>query len=147
MEAFSPLLVIGAGNLPVPGEFPTQRPVTRNFDVFFRQGAKQTTFLNWFYQFAILPLLNECYEFAHTRDIRNMTQMPQEPSLSVCPKRHISVCLLFCLLFSRCLSPSVCHFHKFMSCIMQFNVVSQYSLGCFPHWSQVKHASDRFHCW
>ena len=29
MENFSPLLAICAGNSPVPGEFPTQRPVTR----------------------------------------------------------------------------------------------------------------------
>ena len=35
MEAFSALLVICAGNSPVPGEFPAQRPVTRSFDVFF----------------------------------------------------------------------------------------------------------------
>ena len=35
METFSALLAICAGNLPVPGEFPTQRPVTRSFDVFF----------------------------------------------------------------------------------------------------------------
>ena len=35
MEAFSLLLAMRAGNSPVPGEFPTQRPVTRNFDVFF----------------------------------------------------------------------------------------------------------------
>ena len=35
METFSALLAICAGNSPVPGEFPTQRPVTRNFDVFF----------------------------------------------------------------------------------------------------------------
>ena len=35
METFSALLVICAGNPPVPGEFPTQRPVTRSFDVFF----------------------------------------------------------------------------------------------------------------
>ena len=35
METFSALLVICAGNSPVPGEFPTQRPVTRSFDVFF----------------------------------------------------------------------------------------------------------------
>ena len=26
---------VRAGNLPVTGEFPTQRPVTRSFDVFF----------------------------------------------------------------------------------------------------------------
>ena len=35
MEIFSALLAICAGNSPVTGEFPTQRPVTRTFDVFF----------------------------------------------------------------------------------------------------------------
>ena len=35
METFSALLVICAGNSPVAGEFPTQRPVTQCFDVFF----------------------------------------------------------------------------------------------------------------
>ena len=35
MEKFSALLVLCAGNSPVTGEFPTQRPVTRSFDVFF----------------------------------------------------------------------------------------------------------------
>ena len=35
METFSALLAICAGNSLVPGEFPAQRPVTRNFDVFF----------------------------------------------------------------------------------------------------------------
>ena len=35
METFSALLAISAGNSPVPGEFPTQRPVTRSFDVYF----------------------------------------------------------------------------------------------------------------
>ena len=35
METFSALLALCAGNAPVSGEFPTQRPVTRSFDVFF----------------------------------------------------------------------------------------------------------------
>ena len=35
METFSALLAICAGNSQVPGEFPGQRPVVRNFDVFF----------------------------------------------------------------------------------------------------------------
>ena len=35
METFSALLAICAGNLPVPGEFSPQRPVTRSFGVFF----------------------------------------------------------------------------------------------------------------
>ena len=33
METFSALLAICAGNSPVTGEFPAQRPVTRSFDV------------------------------------------------------------------------------------------------------------------
>ena len=35
METFSALLAFCAGNSPVPGEFPSQRPVTRSFDFFF----------------------------------------------------------------------------------------------------------------
>ena len=35
METFSALLAFCAGNSPVHGEFPAQRPVTRSFDVFF----------------------------------------------------------------------------------------------------------------
>ena len=35
METFSALLAICAGNSPVPGEFPAQRPVARSSDVFF----------------------------------------------------------------------------------------------------------------
>ena len=34
MEIFSALLALCAGNSPVSGEFPTQRPVTRSFDIF-----------------------------------------------------------------------------------------------------------------
>ena len=40
MEAFSVLLAICAGNSPVPGEFPAQRPVM--FDVFFDLRLKKT---------------------------------------------------------------------------------------------------------
>ena len=35
METFSALLAFYAGNSPVAGEFPAQRPVTQSFDVFF----------------------------------------------------------------------------------------------------------------
>ena len=34
-EIFSALLALCAGNSPVTGEFPSQRPVTRSFDVYF----------------------------------------------------------------------------------------------------------------
>ena len=35
MKLFSTLLTLCAGNSPVTGEFPSQRPVTRSFEVFF----------------------------------------------------------------------------------------------------------------
>ena len=35
METFSALLALCAGKSPVTGEFPSQRPVTQSFDVFF----------------------------------------------------------------------------------------------------------------
>ena len=35
MKKISALLAISTSNSPVSGEFPAQRPVTRNFDVFF----------------------------------------------------------------------------------------------------------------
>ena len=35
MVAFSALLALCVGNSPVTGEFPSQRPVTQSFDVFF----------------------------------------------------------------------------------------------------------------
>ena len=34
METFSALLALCAGNSQVTGEFPSQRPVTRSFDIF-----------------------------------------------------------------------------------------------------------------
>ena len=35
METLSALLALCAGNSPVTGEFPAQKPVTPRFDVFF----------------------------------------------------------------------------------------------------------------
>ena len=59
METFSALLAIGAGNSPVPGEFPAQRPVTRSFDVFFdlhpnKRLSKQ--WWSWWFETLSCPL-------------------------------------------------------------------------------------------
>ena len=59
MEAFSALLAICAGNSPVPGEFPTQRPVTRSFDVYFdlrlnKRLCKQSW--GWWFETLLCPL-------------------------------------------------------------------------------------------
>ena len=48
MEAFSVLLALCAGNSLVNGEFPSQRPVTRSFDVFFDLCLRKQTWGWWF---------------------------------------------------------------------------------------------------
>ena len=47
METFSASLALCAGNSPVTGEFPTQRPVTRNFDVFFDMHLNKRLSKQW----------------------------------------------------------------------------------------------------
>ena len=56
METFSALLDICAGNSPVPGEFPAQRPVTQSFDVFFDLRLnKRLSKQSWGWWFETLP--------------------------------------------------------------------------------------------
>ena len=47
METFSSLLACCARNSPVTSEFPTQRPVTRKFDVFFDPRLNQQLSKQW----------------------------------------------------------------------------------------------------
>ena len=61
METFSALLAICAGNSPVTGEFPAQRPVTRSFDVFLRLNqrlSKQSW--GWWFETPSRPLWRHC---------------------------------------------------------------------------------------
>ena len=63
METFPTLLAICAGNSPVTGELPTQRPVTRSFDVFFdlhlnKWLSKQ--WWGWWFEMPSRPLLRHC---------------------------------------------------------------------------------------
>ena len=54
METFSALLAICAGKSPVPGEFPTQRPVTRSFEVFYLRPNKLLSKRSWGWWFETL---------------------------------------------------------------------------------------------
>ena len=77
-ETFSALLAICAGNSPVPGEFLTQRPVTRSFDVFFdvrlnKRLSKQSW--GWWFETLSRPLLrhrNVCFQI--------LTNVPATPA-------------------------------------------------------------------
>ena len=63
METFSALLALCAGNSPATGEFPTQRPVTRSFDVFSdlrlnKRSSKQSR--GWWFVTRSHPLWRHC---------------------------------------------------------------------------------------
>ena len=65
MVIFFLLLALGAGNLPVKGEFPTQRPVTRSFAVFIdprpnKPLSKQTW--GWWFETLLRSLCRHCDE-------------------------------------------------------------------------------------
>ena len=65
METFSASLAPCAGNSPVTGEFPTQRPLTRSFDVFFdlrlnKRLSKQSW--GWWFETPLHPLWRHCNE-------------------------------------------------------------------------------------
>ena len=62
-ETFSALLALCAGNSPVNGEFPSQRPVTWSFDVFFdlclnKRLSKQSW--GWWFQTPSCPSWRHC---------------------------------------------------------------------------------------
>ena len=65
METFSALLALCAGNSPVIGEFPAQRPVTRSFYVFLdmrlnKRLCKQSW--DWWFETPSCPLWRHCNE-------------------------------------------------------------------------------------
>ena len=70
MEIFSALLALCAGNSPVTGEFPAQRPMTRSFDVVFyprlnKRLSKQAW--GWWFETQSRPLWRHCNDnvFSH----------------------------------------------------------------------------------
>ena len=97
METFSALLAICAGNSPGTGEFPTQRPVTRSFDVYFdlrlnKRLCKQSG--GWWFETLLCPL------WRHSNEIKqNVHKVTAVSSKSQCflyipgarPTKHISI--------------------------------------------------------
>ena len=77
MEEFSALLAICAGNSPVTGEFPAQRPVTRSFDVFFDLRLKKRLSKEswgWWSETPSLPLWRHSNAYCHAGRFPGMWQ-------------------------------------------------------------------------
>ena len=117
IETFSALLALCAGNSPVTGEFPTQRPVTPSFDVFFdlRQNewlSKQSC--SWWFETPSCPLWRQSNVHVFnlltfvmvgadllvhsTVSMQNMLMKAQ----TVEKLRSFYVCLFFPLAWARC---------------------------------------------
>ena len=80
METFSALLAICAGNSPVPGEFPTQRPVTRSFDVFFDLHPNKRLSKQWWGWWFETP---PCPLWRHRNDLKLMFHKRYNPMIPV----------------------------------------------------------------
>ena len=77
METFSAWLAFCAGNSPVTGEFPSQRPVTRSFDVFFdlrlnKRLSKQSR--RWWFETPSRSLWRHCNGYSSSMGILPVDQ-------------------------------------------------------------------------
>ena len=97
METFSALLAICAGNSPVTGEFPSQRPVTRSFDIFFnlrlnKRLSKQSW--GWWFDTPSCPLWCHCNEvWSENNEVGEPWHTPTMSIMTTIPK------LLFVILY------------------------------------------------
>ena len=86
METFSALLAICAENSPVPGEFSTQRPVTRSFDVYFdlqpNKGLSKQLW-GWWFETQACPL------WRHRNDILINRIRSSNVSLNLTCRHHL----------------------------------------------------------
>ena len=96
MQTFFASLVVGAGNSPITGEFPAQRPVTRSIDVFFdlrinKRLSKQSR--GWWFETPSRSLWRHCnvirkeahqkpYTISNDENVRVMFYQKQNSSKS-----------------------------------------------------------------
>ena len=85
METFSALLAMCAGNSPVTGEFPAQRPVTRSFDVFFdlrmnERLSRPKHSWGWWLEAASRPLRRQSIGWLTAFTDKPYAPLPQRPA-------------------------------------------------------------------
>ena len=86
------------GEFTGPGEFPTQRPATRSFDVFFdlrlnKRLSKQPS--GWWFETPSWSLWRQCNKRHKSRSTFDMTahKSLHQPLLTICPLKNINVIL------------------------------------------------------
>ena len=106
MESFSALLALCAGNSPVTGEFPSQRPVTRSFDGFIdlrlnKRLSKQSW--GWWYETTPCSSYRHCQTrlVCHQCCLTCCNCTNQETVRS-----NLQVCRLWCFTSVNCSMPT-----------------------------------------
>ena len=99
MDTFSALLAICAGNSPVSGEFPAQRPVARSFDVYFdlrlnKRLSKQSW--DWWFETQSRPLWRHRNEKTHMNMWTYVDQMSMKTYHDGVIKCNFSTLLALC---------------------------------------------------
>ena len=129
-EAFCALLAICAGNSPVPGEFPTQRPATRSFDVYFdlclnKRLCKQSW--GWWFEALLCPSWRQSNVTDKQTNWGYMVSRLKQTIVYVtfAPKRHLDLICVITFIFPRLLG------HQ-----LQLNFLLQKSVFIFP-WSSI----------
>ena len=100
METFSVLLAFCAGNSPVTGEFPSQRPVTRSFEVFCHLRLdKRLNKQSWGWWFEMLSRslwrnCNERYDYSGSDRSIPLLWYMQRGSMDETVERYINVTVI-----------------------------------------------------
>ena len=117
MKIFSAILARCAGNSPVTGEFPSQRPATQSFDVFFdlcmnKRLSKQSW--GWWFEMPSCSLWRHCNDNGNPR-WQQWRKIVDNVRLQICfwwlghgPKGNelAIICGERCLIYSASWSPS-----------------------------------------
>ena len=120
MKTFSVLLALCAGNSPVTGEFPAQRPVTRSFDIFCdlrlnKRLSKQSW--GWWPETPSRPLWRHCNgirEMDHlatpVTDNTTTTKQSNPEQCAFLVQHYVDFNVLYC-------SHAICFMHNDMTWI------------------------------
>ena len=149
METFPTLLALWAGNSPVTGEFPTQRPVTWSFGVFFdlrlnKRWSKQSW--GWWFEMPSRSLwIHQNVNFGASNGLvpaikqQSITWASVDPALY----HHIVIVTKFTFLYDlyfqlgdNLLSFSVCWWLGTSEC-----------QGICNHWGRANNAKQHCSCW
>ena len=131
METFSALLTICAGNSPVPGEFPAQRPVTRSFDVFFDLSLKKRLskqWWGWWFETPSCSLWRQCSD-----SLKNVSSGPIDKTSPLTYRQT-------CKMYGTLVGNKIVDHSDVVGALLQLHLASR--LNTLPQWTGQRQLQD-----